>query len=33
MFLFRRPIAAPLVALTVAALFVVLDALYTVGTS
>ena len=33
MFLFPRPIAAPLVALTVAGLFVVLDALYTLGTS
>jgi hypothetical protein len=33
MFLSRRPIAAPLVALTVSALLVVLDALYTVGTS
>jgi len=31
MFLFRRPIAAPLVALTVSALVVVLDAL--LGTS
>jgi hypothetical protein len=33
MFLFRRPIAAPLAALTVAALLVALDALYMVGTS
>ena len=33
MFLFRRPIVAPLAALTVSVLFVVLDALYTLGTS
>jgi hypothetical protein len=32
MFIFPRPIAAPLVALTVSALIVVLDALFTVGT-
>jgi len=33
MFLFRRPLAAPLAALIVSAMFVVLYALYTVGTS
>jgi len=33
MFIFARSIVAPLAALTVAALFVVVDALFTVGTS
>jgi hypothetical protein len=32
MFIFRRPLAAPLIALTVSALIVVLDVLSTVGT-
>jgi hypothetical protein len=32
MFIFPRSVAAPLIALTVAALFVVVDALFTVGT-
>jgi len=33
MFIFRRSIAAPLIALAVAGLLVVVDALFTAGTS